>query len=124
MNEGDRRSGLKRKRKRKEMNREKALTVLQEMRLGPGALSWQAVPLAGDAHPVSRSQARDFDNPLLDPCMHPIHTHPRPGCSNWTYANGQWQSSDDDDRSCRLQVCTYVSVHVQRQIITLLSSGR
>ena len=39
MNEDDRRSGLKRK--RKEMNREKALTVLQEMRLGPGALSWQ-----------------------------------------------------------------------------------
>jgi len=39
MNEGDRRSGLKRK--RKEMNREKALTVLQEMMLGPGALSWQ-----------------------------------------------------------------------------------
>jgi hypothetical protein len=43
-----------------------------------------------------------------DPCMHPIHTHPRPGCSNCTYANGQWQSSDD--RSCRLQ-----SVYIRRQ---------
>lgn len=37
------------------------ITVLrQEMRLGPGALSWHNAP-AGDAHPVSRSQARDLD---------------------------------------------------------------
>ena len=29
---------------------------------------------AGDAYHVSRSQARDLDTPLLDPCMHPpIH---------------------------------------------------
>jgi hypothetical protein len=108
------------------MNREKVLTVLrQEMRLGPGALSWHNAP-AGDAHPVSRSQARDLDTPLLDPCMHPpIHPRPAAGCliANCTrmHANGR-----DDSRSMNLQEgckCVYVRQY-SRQIITDRSEDR
>jgi hypothetical protein len=120
MNEDDRRSGLKRK--RKEMNREKALTVLQEMRLGPGALSWQCPALrCASREPLTGARFRQ-------PAPRPIHACIRStpilvlAAPTARMQMGNGRALMIEAAGCK--VCTYVvNVHVQRQIITLLSSG-